>query len=236
MPKRWVGLRVLYSMPITESTLPTKTEVLPFANGSHSSCARSTSNESPSRKSVPVRGVKFTLDVNSARSPRPAWTPRLSSLTRKLGLPFELIEVEAVDAGCLAEVGHVAPRVHHRGEEVTVEHPRDLRVVREHPVAGIAAEAGAVALRGEEAEIAVARDLDRESRTARLSADSRRASSSSMRLASARACASGSTSTAGSFRDRLGHLRSGFSLRVLCIRGPTPPWRGRARSRDPYSS
>src|SRR5690348_69226 len=99
MPNRCGDLRLLYSWPSTESTLPTKIEVLPSWVGIHSSCARSTSNESPRLKLLPARGVKLTLDENSALDPSPALTLRLSSLTRNVSLPSECTESNRLTPG-----------------------------------------------------------------------------------------------------------------------------------------
>ena len=116
---------------------------------------------------MPVRGMKLTLAVTSARGRRgPALTVRLTSLTRKLGAPSESTLSNAVDARRLAEIGDLAARVDRRGEQVAQEHPADLRRLGEHRVAVVAPEPRAVALRREEAEVDVAGDLDREPRAA----------------------------------------------------------------------
>ena len=87
MPKRRSDLRVRYSSPMTGSILPTKTDVRWVAPSIHSSCASSTSNESPKAKSRPRRGAKLTLAVANAPSATDAVRRTLTSLAMKLGAP-----------------------------------------------------------------------------------------------------------------------------------------------------
>src|SRR5450432_2005231 len=97
MPKRWEALRSRYSMPRTESNLPTKIEVRWERVGIHSSWARSTSRKSPRLKFEPDRGTKFTLAVATALSPRPEVKFRFSSLEMKPGAQNKYIIVIDAD-------------------------------------------------------------------------------------------------------------------------------------------
>ena len=158
-PKRSVDLRSRYSIPTTDSNLPTKIEVRPEAVGIHSSWARSTSMKSPSENSRPERGMKSTLAVAIALRATAASRRRLTSLTMKLGAPVESMLSNRFTPGRF-------PRLAGSPREFTAGASRSPRKTHAYSLASCgnarfgptSDDAHAGPLRDEEAEVHVTRD------------------------------------------------------------------------------
>ncbi len=184
MPKRWVDLRSRYSMPITESILPTKIDVLPDAVGHPLELGDVDLQEVADRELLPGAGHEVDAGGGERVSARAALSVRLTSLTMKLGAPSELTLSKRVDAGKIPQAGRLAARVHRRRQQIAQEHPAVLvGVLRESAVRPLVLDdSHAVALRNEEAEVDVAAHADDGCRSvATRWVSSRRVSRSSIR-------------------------------------------------------
>ena len=81
------------------STLPTNIDVRCDSVGSHSTCAMSTSNESPRLKSLPVRGMKFTLRRQQRGRRQRRAQRQVDLVGDEAGRAARVDAVVAVDAG-----------------------------------------------------------------------------------------------------------------------------------------
>ena len=123
MPKRWLALRSRYSMPSTDSILPTKIDVRRGASASTRAARGRPRRRRPRLKSNPERGMKSRLAVASALSAMAAFKRQVDLVDDEAGRAARMHAVETIDARKVAEIGGLAAAVDGRRQQIAQEHP-----------------------------------------------------------------------------------------------------------------